>query len=136
MDILSALGRTASSGLTAQSQRLQIIAENMANADSTGSTAGSDPYRRRVVTFGDMIDDSSGASLVSVRSVIEDQTPFRMRHDPFHPAADAEGYVKTPNVDPLLELANMREAARSYEANLNMMETGRKMRGQLLDMLG
>ena len=136
MDILSALGRTSASGLTAQSQRLQIIAENMANADSTGSTAGSDPYRRRVVTFGDMIDDTSGATLVSVRSVIEDQTPFRMRHDPTHPAADAEGYVKTPNVDPLLELANMREAARSYEANLNMMETGRKMRRQLLDLLG
>lgn len=136
MDILSALGRTSASGLTAQSQRLQIIAENMANADSTGSTAGADPYRRRVVTFGDMIDDTSGATLVSVRSVIEDQTPFRMRHDPSHPAADAEGYVKTPNVDPLLELANMREAARSYEANLNMMETGRKMRRQLLDLLG
>ena len=136
MDILSALGRTASSGLTAQSQRLQIITENMANADSTGSAEGADPYRRRVVTFGDMTDEASGATLVSVSSVIEDTSPFRLRHDPFHPAADAEGYVKTPNVDPLLELANMREAARSYEANLNMMETGRKMRGQIIDMLG
>ncbi len=136
MDVLGAIGRTAASGMQAQSQRLQIIAENMANADSTGSTSGADPYRRRVVMFGDLMDEATGATLVTVTKVTEDPTPFRLRLDPSHPAANAEGYVKVPNVDPLMELANMREAARSYEANLNMMETGRQMRGQIIDMLG
>jgi flagellar basal-body rod protein FlgC len=136
MDVLGAIGRTASSGMQAQSERLQVIAENMANADSTGSTSGADPYRRKVVTFGDHLDDSTGATLVEVRDVTDDPTPFRLRLDPSHPAADENGYVKMPNVDPLIELANMREAARSYEANLNMMETGRQMRGQIIDMLG
>lgn len=136
MDVLGSIGRTASSGMQAQSQRLQIIAENMANADSTGATGGADPYRRRVVTFSDVADEATGASLVVVGKVADDPTPFRLRLDPSHPAADAEGYVKLPNVDPLIELANMREAARSYEANLNMMETGRQMRGQIIDMLG
>jgi flagellar basal-body rod protein FlgC len=136
MDLLSAIGRTASSGMQAQTQRLQLIAENMANADSTGSTSGADPYRRRVVTFGDLADEATGATLVEVREVTDDPTPFRLRLDPSHPAADDKGYVKLPNVDPLIELANMREAARSYEANLNMMETGRQMRGQIIDMLG
>jgi flagellar basal-body rod protein FlgC len=136
MDLLSAIGRTASSGMQAQTQRLQLIAENMANADSTGSTSGADPYRRRVVTFGDLADEATGATLVEVREVMDDPTPFRLRLDPSHPAADDKGYVKLPNVDPLIELANMREAARSYEANLNMMETGRQMRGQIIDMLG
>lgn len=136
MDVLGSIGRTASSGMQAQSQRLQIIAENMANADSTGSTSGADPYRRRVVTFGELTDDTTGATLVEVNEVTDDPTPFRLRLDPSHPAADEAGYVKTPNVDPLIELANMREAARSYEANLNMMETGRQMRGQIIDMLG
>ena len=136
MDVLGAIGRTASSGMQAQSERLQVIAENMANADSTGSTSGADPYRRKVVTFGDHLDDSTGATLVEVRDVTDDPTPFRLRLDPSHPAADENGYVKMPNVDPLIELVNMREAARSYEANLNMMETGRQMRGQIIDMLG
>ena len=136
MDVLGAIGRTASSGMQAQSERLQVIAENMANADSTGSTSGADPYRRKVVTFGDHLDDSTGATLVEVRDVTDDPTPFRLRLDPSHPAADENGYVKMPNVEPLIELANMREAARSYEANLNMMETGRQMRGQIIDMLG
>lgn len=136
MDVLGAIGRTAASGMQAQSQRLQIIAENMANADSTGSTSGADPYRRRVVRFGDLTDEATGATLVAVTEVTDDPTPFRLRLDPSHPAANAEGYVKVPNVDPLMELANMREAARSYEANLNMMETGRQMRGQIIDMLG
>lgn len=136
MDILRSIGQTASSGMQAQSQRLQIIAENMANADSTGSTKGADAYRRRLITFADVTDDVSGATLVEVSAVTDDPSPFRMIHDPSHPAADTEGYVKMPNVDPLIELANMREAARSYEANLNMMETGRQMRGQIIDMLG
>jgi len=136
MDFLGSIGRTASSGMQAQAQRLQIIAENMANADSTGATAGADPYRRRVMTFDQMTDAESGATTVEVKAVTDDPSPFRLVHDPSHPAADQQGYVKMPNVDPLIELANMREAARSYEANLNMLETGRQMRGQLIDMLG
>lgn len=136
MDLLGAIGRTASSGMQAQSQRLRIIAENMANADSTGSANGADPYRRRTVTFVEVEDAVTGAALVEVQEISDDPTPFRLRLDPSHPAADAGGYVKLPNVDPLIELANMREAARSYEANLNMLETGRQMRGQIIDMLG
>jgi flagellar basal-body rod protein FlgC len=136
MDALSAIGRTAASGMQAQTQRLQVIAENMANADSTGATPGADPYRRRVVTFDEVADEVTGAALVEVRAVADDPAPFRLSLDPSHPAADEDGFVKLPNVDPLIELANMREAARSYEANLNMMDTGRQMRGQIIDMLG
>lgn len=135
MDDLSAIGKTAASAMRAQSQRLRIVAENMANAESTGVKPGEDPYRRKTVTFGSMLDDVSGAQLVEVTDVGEDPSPFRLEHEPSHPAADARGYVSKPNVNPMIELANMREATRSFEANLNMLDAGRKMRGQLIDML-
>lgn len=135
MDDLSAIGKTAGSAMRAQSQRLRIVAENMANADSTGVNPGDDPYRRKVVTFGTVLDEATGANLVEVTDVSEDPSAFRLEYDPSHPTADGQGYVKRANVTPMIELANMREATRSFEANLNMLDAGRKMRGQLIEML-
>ena len=135
MDPLSSIAKIASSGMSAQSARLKIITENVANADSTGTTPGADPFRRKTITFSEMLDRDSGASTVRVDRIGRDATPFVLDHDPSHPAADADGYVKLSNVDPILEMANMREASRSYEANLNLFEAGRRMRGQMLDLL-
>ena len=135
MDPLSSIARIASSGMTAQTERLRIVSKNVANADSTATTPGGDPYRRKTVTFGELVERGSGMSQVEIRDVSRDRSPFRVEFDPSHPAADAEGYVKRPNVDPILEMANMREAARSYEANMNLFEAGRRMRGQMLDLL-
>jgi len=135
-DPLKAIGVAAQSGLRAQSERLRIVAENIANAQSTATVAGGEPYRRRIVSFEAMLDPSTGAEAVRAKTPHHDMSPFNKTHDPSHPAADAEGYVQRPNVEPLIEMANMREASRSYEANLNMYEAGRRMRSQILDLLG
>ena len=135
MDPLKSIAQIAASGMQAQSSRLQIVAENVANADSTGSTPGAEPYRRKTISFEEMLDRDSGLSMVQVSEIGRDETPFTLRHDPAHPAADENGFVKVSNVSPILEMANMREASRSYEANMNMFEAGRKMRSQLLDLL-
>lgn len=134
-DPLKGIGAAAQSGLRAQAERLRIVAENLANAETTATTAGGDPYRRKTISFEAMLDPQTGAETVAVRAIEKDQSHFRLTYDPAHPAADAEGYVKRPNVQPLMEMANMREASRSYEANLNMIEAGRRMRSQLLDLL-
>lgn len=134
-DPLKAVGAAAQSGLRAQAERLRVVAENIANASSTATTPGGDPYRRKTVSFESLLDPASGAETVRLRAVEEDKSPFRLSYDPAHPAANAEGYVKLPNVQPLIEMANMREASRSYEANLNMIDAGRRMRSQLLDLL-
>lgn len=135
MDDISAIGKTAASAMRAQSHRMRIIAENMANANSIGATPGADPYRRKVVSFESVLDAVTGANTVEIGSVGEDPSAFPMRHDPSSPAADARGMVLTPNVDPMIELANMREANNSYSANLNMMDAGRRMKSQLIGML-
>lgn len=135
-DPLRAIGVTAQSGLRAQAERLRVVSENIANAESTATTPGGDPYRRKTVSFESYLDPQSGAQAVRAGRIGEDTSAFRLSHDPAHPAADAAGYVKRSNVNPLIEMANMREASRSYEANLNMIETGRRMRAQLLDLLG
>lgn len=135
MDSLRSIGAIAASGMRAQGERLKVVAENVANAGSTGATPGADPYQRKTLTFEEMIDRDSGASLVRISALGRDRAPFGREYDPSHPAADAEGYVRTANVNPLLEMSNMREASRSYEANLNMFEAGRRMRGQILDLL-
>ena len=134
-DPLRAIGATAQSGLRAQSERLRVVAENLANADSTSTEGGGEPYRRRVVSFETLLDPASGAQIVQAKAPEHDMSDFDRRHDPSHPAADAQGYVLRANVEPLIEMANMREASRSYEANLNMYEAGRRMRSQLLDLL-
>ncbi len=119
-DPLQASLRIAASGLQAQSTRLRIVSENIANAQSTGPTAAAIPYARKTVSFESALDRTTGANLVEVKALGVDQTPFKLERDPGNPAADAQGMVKMPNVDVLVELADMREANRSYEANLQV----------------
>ena len=134
MDFLKSLG-IAASGLKAQSGRMRIIAENIANADSAAPTAGGDPYRRKVPSFTSRFDRELGANLVEAGRVRRDPTPFRTKYDPGNPAADARGEVRMPNVNGLIENMDMREAQRSYEANLNMVTATRRMVAKTLDIL-
>jgi flagellar basal-body rod protein FlgC len=135
MDNLLSIMKISGSGMHAQGTRLKVVSENVANAQSTGSTPGSDPYRRKTVTFDEMIDRDTGASLVEVDKIGRDMSEFNLKYDPNHPAANAEGYVKMPNLNTLIEMSDMREATRSYEANLNMLDTGRRMYNQTLELL-
>ena len=123
----------AASALTAQQSRMRVIAENIANAESTAPTAGGQPYRRQIPVFeARTVDGATGVSLAEVRL---DQSDFRREYDPSHPAADGEGYVLRPNVDTLIEAMDMREAQRAYEANINVIETARAMSTRTLDIL-
>lgn len=135
MDPLGSVSVISASGMRAQSERMRVIAENIANADVTGTTPGSDPYRRKTVTFREMVDPSTGAGLVTIDRVGRDMSEFPVRYDPAHPAADEAGFVKRSNVSSIIEMSNMREATRTYEANMAMFEAGRTMRSQLLDLL-
>src|SRR3546814_9706292 len=116
MDPLQAVMEVGASGMRAQALRLRVVSENLANAASTATTPGGDPYRRQTVTFESVLARGTGAEMVKVREVGRDMSPFRLSHDPSHPAANAEGYVKLPNVSSVIEMADMREASRSYEA--------------------
>ena len=127
LDPLQTSLRIAASGLQAQSMRLRVVSENIANAQSTGPSAGADPYSRKTVSFESEVDRASGANLVQVKSIGVDQAPFKLERDPGNPAADANGMVKMPNVDMLVELADMREANRSYEANLQVAKQSADM---------
>lgn len=135
IDPIDASLRIAGAGLQAQSTRVRIVSENLANAQSTGRTPGSDPYRRKTVTFENAMDSALGASLVKVKGVGVDKSPFRTEFEPGNPAADDKGYVKLPNVSMLLEMADMREANRSYEANLQMIKQARSMQSMTIDLL-
>ena len=134
MDLVDALHISAA-GMKTQGSRLRVIAENMANADSLGKTPGADPYRRRVMTFENELDRSLGLEMVKVDRVVTDPSDFELRYEPGHPAADEKGYVKLPNVNTLIELADMREAQRSYEANLKVIEASRTMLTRTIDIL-
>jgi flagellar basal-body rod protein FlgC len=134
-DPLQATLRIGASGLEAQSARLRVIAENMANAHSTGRTPGSDPYTRRVITFETELDEAAGLNRVRVASIDPQRSPFRIEHIPGHPAADAQGNVRLPNVDLVVEAADMREANRSYEANLQAIRQAREMITMTIDLL-
>ncbi len=123
----------AASAMKAQQARMRIIAENIANADSTSKTKGGDPYRRQQPVFTSAPID--GATGVKLAQVVPDGSAFTMEYDPAHPSADANGYVKKPNVNPLIETMDMREAQRAYEANLNVIETARDMNQKTLDIL-
>jgi len=135
MDPLMASMKVASSGLEAQSARLRIVAENLANSQSTGTTAGADPYARKTISFERVLDRASGSELVKVGKVGRDRVPFRVEHRPGHPAADASGNVKMPNVNPLVELTDMREANRTYEANLQIIRQTRQLVSMTIDLL-
>ena len=134
-DPLQATLRIAGSGLEAQSVRLRVISENIANAQSTGDTPGADPYTRQTVSFDSALDRSLGAPLVRVRTIGRDDAPYKVEHDPGNPAADAAGFVKLPNVDVLTELADMREANRTYEANLQVAKQSAELLGQTVSLL-
>jgi len=125
----------ATSALRAQSGRMRVISENIANADSTAPTPGGDPYRRKVPTFSSTLDRALDAKVVSLGRIRTDQSAFNTRYEPSNPAADATGYVKYPNVNPTIEMTDMREAQRSYEANLNIISATRRMIQRTLDIL-
>lgn len=134
MDINKAL-TVSSRGMSVQTARLRTIAENLANQDTTGSVAGGEPYRRKVISFENRLDRALGTEAVRVKSVATDKSDLPQRFDPSHPAADAKGYVKTPNVNSFIEVMDMREAQRSYSANLNVMEATRSMLTRTLELL-
>lgn len=135
MDQLTAALKIAGSGMQAQSTRMRVVSENLANAQSTGRTPGADPYRRKTVTFASEMDRAAGAALVKVKGVGVDKSPFEVRHDPGNPAADAKGFVKVPNVNSLIELSDMRQANRSYTANLQAITQARSMISMNIDLL-
>ncbi len=135
IDPLIASARLSSAGLEAQSLRLRVVSENVANAQSTGQTPGSDPYARKTVTFKSELDRTLGSASVAVKDINRDTTPFPVEYDPGNPAADENGMVKKPNVNMLIEMADMREANRSYEANLQMMKQVRSMISATIDLL-
>ncbi len=134
MDLDRAL-RISASGMQAQSARLRVVAENLANRDSTGQAPGAEPYRRKTITFASRVDRASGTDLVRVARIGTDSAAFPQRHDPSHPAADERGYVKAPNVNSLIEVMDMREAQRSYNANLAVLETTRGMLARTIEAL-
>ena len=125
----------ATSGLRAQAGRMRVISENIANADSTAQTAGGDPYRRKVPTFSSTLDRTLDARVVSLGRIRPDQAAFRIKNEPGNPAADAQGNVKYPNVNSLIEMTDMRDAQRSYEANLTIISATRRMIQRTLDIL-
>lgn len=134
MDLNKALDISAR-GMDVQTTRLRVIAENLANQDTTGTSPDALPYRRKTVTFGNWMDAALGADVVRVRRVGEDKSEFPLRFDPSHPAANAQGYVRTPNVNSFVEVMDMREAQRSYNANLAVMQTTRGMLTRVIEML-
>jgi len=125
----------AASGLRAQAGRMRIISENIANADSTAPRPGSDPYRRKVPTFRSEVDRTLEARVVTLGRITTDQSEFRLKHEPGHPSADTNGNVKYPNVNALVEMTDLREAQRSYEANVNVITASRRMLQRTIEIL-
>jgi flagellar basal-body rod protein FlgC len=134
MDLYKAMTVSAA-GMKAQGTRLKVIAENLANSDTTAETPGDMPYRRKVVTFQNMLDRQAGVDTVRVAKVDVDKSDFKRKYDPTHPSADSEGYVLMPNVNTLIEAMDMREAQRSYEANLSVIEASRTMLNRTVELL-
>lgn len=126
---------TAASGLRAQSKRLRVVAENLANADTTSNTPGGDPYRRKTISFEEVLNRDTGGAEVKVSDIGRDRSNFKLEYDPNHPASNAEGYVLRPNVTTMVEMMDMQEAQRSYEANLNMLTGARSMLQRTIDLL-
>ncbi len=125
----------AGSGMKVQGDRLRIIAQNLANADSVALTPGGDPYRRKTITFQNVLDREMGITKVEVARYGVDNSPFRLKFEPGHPAADEQGYVKMPNVSSIIEIVDMREAQRAYEANLNVIEVSKAMVSNTLQLI-
>ena len=135
IDPLGAALKIAGSGLHAQSTRMRVVSENLANAQSTGSSPGADPYRRKTISFVSELDRSSGGSLVEVGSIARDPADFPIEFQPGNEVADDKGYVKMPNVNVLIEMADMSEANRSYEANLQVIKQARDLISMTIDLM-
>ena len=135
MDDLFDTFRVSASGMKVQGARLRVISENIANADSSPTRPGEAPYQRKKITFKNVFDRAAGTDVVQVDRVLPDRSEFGKRFDPGHPAADQDGYVQTPNVNTLIEVMDMREAQRSYEANLNVIRTTKSMLQRTIEIL-
>jgi flagellar basal-body rod protein FlgC len=135
MDPLVATLKVAASGLGVQSERLRVVSENLANAQSTGEAPGAEPYRRKTISFAAELDRATGGSLVEVNEIGRDQSDFPVEFIPGHEAADDKGYVKMPNVNVLIEMADMSEANRSYEANLQVIKQARELISMTIDLM-
>ncbi|MCH7831283.1 MAG: flagellar basal body rod protein FlgC [Proteobacteria bacterium] len=135
MDDLIKTMRISAAGMRVQGQRLRVISQNIANANSLPQDPGDKPYRRQVITFRNELDRSIGLETVRVGKVQPDRSEFGKRFEPSHPAADADGYVLTPNVNSLIEMTDMREAQRSYEANLSVIKASKAMLNLTIDLL-
>ena len=134
-DIIDALAISAN-GMRAQGARIRVISENVANSDTTGQTPGSDPYRRQTISFKNVLDREMGVDMVEINEIgLDKKAPFGLEFMPDHPAANTEGYVKTPNINTMMEMMDIREAQRSYEANLGMIEQSRAMVSRTIDLL-
>ncbi len=125
----------AAAGMRAQTERMRVVAENIANANSTADTPGADPYRRQIATFANELDNALDVPLVRMSGTIDDKGEFRQEYDPGHPAADDQGNVKLPNVNPLIEMMDMREAQRSFDANVNVIDSARAMMARTIELL-
>ena len=135
MDDLTLSKTIAASGMKAQAQRLRVISENLANADSLAKTPGGQPYRRKTVTFRNELDRETGAERVKVGRVSRDRGQLERKYDPNHVAAGSDGYVLLPNVNPLVETMDMKEPQRTYEANLNVISVSKDMMSKTLDLI-
>ena len=133
-DLESAMA-IAASGMRAHGFRLKVVAQNIANASSTTDRTGGEPYRRKIVTFANVLDRELDAKLVEVKNIKEDPSQFSLVYDPNHPAANDKGFVEMPNVNALVEMMDMREAQRSYEANLNMIESSKRLMSRTIGLL-
>ena len=133
-DVLRTM-RISAAGMRTQGTRLRVISENVANADSLPTGPGDLPYRRKTISFRNALDRATGTDLVRVERIGVDGSAFPSRYEPGHPAADAAGYVRTPNVNTLIEMTDMREAQRSYEANLNVIKASKAMLNETIDVL-
>ncbi|WP_336057460.1 flagellar basal body rod protein FlgC [Nitratireductor sp. CH_MIT9313-5] len=135
MDALTTAVKVAGTGLGAQSERMRVVSENLANAQSTSDVPGGDPYQRKTISFAAELDRESGGSMVNISAIARDNTDFPLEYQPGHEAADENGYVKMPNVNMLVEMADMREANRGYEANLQVMKQARELISMTIDLL-
>ena len=135
MDLQDAI-KISASGMRAQGTRLRVVAENIANANSLGDTPADDPYRRKTITFKNILDRGMDADLVEVSKIGRQKGEFDVSYEPFHPLADENGYVKKPNVNSLIEFSDMREAQRSYEANMSVIESSKSMIQKTIELIG
>ncbi len=134
MDLIKSI-KISAAGMQAQGTRLRVISENLANSDSLAERPGESPYRRKLVTFKNVLDRQLQVNRVRIGKVLPDRSEFAKKYEPSHPAADADGYVELPNVKPLIEMMDMREAQRSYEANLSVIEVSKRMLMRTIDLL-